>query len=87
MKKLILILLAVFALALTIPVTGCNKQIIDLNYKFDRANIYVNGEWKDIAIKGWADYENSDQIQITLKDGTVMLIHSEDCVLYKGQLP
>jgi len=86
MKKLILIITLIFAIILIIPVAGCNQQVIDLNYRFTRASIYINGEWKDIAIKTWNDYEG-EQLQLTLHDGTVLIVHSENCILYQGQLP
>ena len=58
--------------------TGCNKQIIDLDYTFNHAIIEGVGE---IDIKSWKDYENSDMIQVTATDGTVYLTHSSNVVL------
>lgn len=66
---------------------GCNKQLIDLNLKFDRAYIKIGEEWKDFAISSWTDYEDGEQIQIKLKDGTVILTNSINCILYNGTLP
>ena len=86
MKKFILIIILLFAIALTIPVAGCNQQVIDFNYKFSRASVYINGEWKDLEIKTWADYEG-EQLQLTLKNGTVLIVHSANCILYEGKLP
>ena len=59
-------------------VVGCNRQIIDLNYSFNKAVIEGVGE---IEIKSWTDYENSDMIQITGIDGTVYLTHSSNVIL------
>lgn len=85
MKKNFLIsvlsVLCVFAMA------GCNKQMIDLNYSFDKAYVKIGEEWQDVEIKTWTDYEDGEQIQIKLKDGTVLLVHSANCILYKGNLP
>lgn len=86
MKKFILIIALLFTIVLAIPVAGCNRQVIDLNYKFSRASVYINGEWKDLAIKTWSDYEG-EQLQLTLKDGTVLIVHSANCILYEGELP
>lgn len=81
MKKIIAILiLAVMMLTLV----SCNYQVIDLNYKFDYAYIsYGDGTVEKVEIASWRDYEEGDQIQITGKDGTVYLVHSENCVLVK----
>lgn len=87
MKKTIkiAIILAVI-LALVLCLVGCNKQIVDLNYKFTNAYVKIGDVWVDFEIKKWADYEG-EQLQITLLDGTVMLVSSVNCVLYKGELP
>lgn len=74
MKKYITIfLLSTFAL------TGCNEQIIDTNYTFKRAYIEGVGE---IEVSTWRDYDNSDQIQITGKDGVTYLTHSSRVILF-----
>lgn len=76
MKKKIIIISLILATALT----GCgyNKQLIDLNYKFDKAYIEGIGE---INIKSWNDYENSDMVQVIANDGTVYLTHSSNVIL------
>lgn len=81
MKRIIaIILLAVMVLTLV----SCNYQVIDLNYKFDYAYIsYGDGTVEKVEVASWRDYEEGDQIQITAKDGTVYLVHSENCVLVK----
>lgn len=74
MKKYIIIfLLSTFAL------TGCNQQIIDTNYTFKRAYIEGVGE---IEVSTWRDYDGSDQIQITGKDGVTYLTHSSRVILF-----
>ena len=74
MKKYIIIfLLSTFAL------TGCNEQIIDTNYTFKRAYIEGVGE---IEVSTWRDYDGSDQIQITGKDGVTYLTHSSRVILF-----
>ena len=74
MKKYIIIfLLSTFAL------TGCNEQIIDTNYTFKRAYIEGVGE---IEVSTWRDYDDSDQIQITGKDGVTYLTHSSKVNLF-----
>ena len=74
MKKFIIIfLLSTFTL------TGCNEQIIDTNYTFKRAYIEGVGE---IEVSTWRDYDDSDQIQITGKDGVTYLTHSSRVILF-----
>lgn len=63
--------------------TGCNYQMVDLNYNFDYAIININGEYQKIEIEGWRDYEDGEQIQVTAKDGTVYLTNSFNCTLVK----
>ena len=62
--------------------TGCgNKDMFDTVYTFDRAIIELpNGEVVEGKIDKWADYEDGDQIQITI-NGTIYLVHSSKCVL------
>lgn len=85
MKKILIciLLLAVMVLCLA----ACNKQIFDTEYKFTNAYIKVGDEWIDVEIKKWNDYDGSDQIQIVLKDGTVIYTTSLNCILYNGTLP
>ena len=63
----------------TIILTGCNQQIIDTNYTFERAYIDGVGE---VEVDTWRDYDGSDQIQITDKDGITYLTHSSRVILF-----
>ena len=65
-------------LLIGILTTGCNEQIVDLNYTFTKAQIEGVGT---IEIKSWRDYDNSDMIQVTATDGTVYLTHSSNVIL------
>lgn len=87
MKKAIkiAIILAVI-LALVLCLCACNYNMFDVNYHFTNAYVKINDVWVDVEIKNWTDYEG-EQIQITLLDGTVMLVSSINCVLYNGELP
>lgn len=76
MRKLCLGLLV----ALTF-LMGCNKQVVDLTYKYDRAIISLpNGEVIEGKVDSWTDFEDGDQIQVKI-DGVIYLVHSEDVVL------
>lgn len=81
MKKVIKYL--VLILAIVITTTGCgNKDIWDTNYTFHKAICEIGGEYKEIKIKQWKDYEG-EQIQIIGKDGNTYLISTNKCVLIK----
>ena len=61
--------------------TGCNKQVFDLDYAFKEAYIIDTDE--TIKIKSWCDYGDSDMIQFTDTDGKVYLTHSSNVILMK----
>lgn len=70
-------LTAVFALTCV----GCNKNILDTSYTFEKAIVYIGGEWREFEVKKWTDFEDGDQIQIETKDGYVYLVHSTNITL------
>lgn len=81
MKK-ILALIMVLVFMVTI-LAGCNKQLFDTTYKFDKAIIYLpNGKIVEGEIDSWTDYEDGDQIQVKI-DGVTYLVHSSNVVLIK----
>lgn len=83
MKKKIALVLATMMLTIG-TLTGCNKQVVDLTYKFDKAMIAMpGGEVVEGKIQSWMDYENSDQIQVKI-DGKTYLVHSANVVLIAG---
>lgn len=82
-KKIAIILLIV---AMAVMFTACNKEVFDVKYKFTNAYVKVGEDWIDVEVKTWTDFE-CEQIQITLKDGTVLVVNSMNCILYNGTLP
>jgi hypothetical protein len=61
--------------------SGCNKQLVDITYTFDRAILTLpNGEVIEGDVQSWKDYDDGDQLQVKI-DGTTYLVHSEDIVL------
>lgn len=61
--------------------SGCNKQLVDITYNFDRAILTLpNGEVIEGEVQSWKDYDDGDQLQVKI-DGTTYLVHSEDIVL------
>ena len=83
MKKFLTILLMFLFIT---AFTSCNYQLFDTNYTFTNAYVKIGEEWIDVEIKSWTDYEG-EQIQITLLDGTVMVVNSNNCIPYSGELP
>ena len=79
MKKTIAIITIILML---IGLTGCNKQIIDLEYSYDKAVCNIGGETKEIKIKKWKDYDG-EQLQIIDKEGNTYLVSSYSCALIK----
>lgn len=78
MKKIIFILVLIFMLVL---MSGCNKQMVDFNYKFDKAYISLpNGQCIEGKIDSWTDFEDGDQIQLKI-DGKTYLTHISNVVM------
>lgn len=78
MKKIIaVILLCVLALTMV----GCNRQMFDATYAFDRAIVRLpNGDIVEGKVSSWLDFEDGDQIQVKI-DGKTYLVHSSNVVL------
>lgn len=77
-KLLIAVLVSLF-------ISGCNLQIIDTTWKYDRAYINVGSETIICEIESWKDYDNSDMIQVRCKDGKTYLGHSAAIILESGR--
>lgn len=82
MKKRIAMVLAVLAmLCCMLMFGGCNKQVIDVTFSFERAIIELpNGEIIEGKVSSWKDYDDGDQIQVKI-NGKTYLVHSSDIVL------
>lgn len=78
MKRKLLSLVGIILIATNL--TGCNKQIIDLNYTYNYAIIQLqNGDVVEGSIDSWKDYEG-EQLQIKI-DGVTYLTNSYNCTL------
>ena len=87
MKKERIIKHAVIMLAMALMIamagllSGCNRQVVDLTYSYERAILCLpNGEIVEGKVQSWKDYENSDQLQVKI-NGKQYLIHSDNVVL------
>ena len=78
-KKL---LAAILALGMALSLAGCgNRQMIDLTYSYKYAIISLpTGEIVEGKVDSWKDFEDGDQLQITV-DGVTYLVHATDAVL------
>lgn len=78
-KKL---LAAILALGMALSLAGCgNRQMIDLTYSYKYTIISLpNGEIVEGKVDSWKDFEDGDQLQITVDDVTY-LVHATDAVL------
>lgn len=66
---------------LLLCLTGCNKQIFDFQYEFDKAVCNYDGEKFELKIDKWTDYEG-EQIQI-ISNTKVYLLTTNKCYLVK----
>ena len=82
MKKIIAVLsVLVVLLTSALVLTGCNKQMVDLTYSYERAILSLpNGEVIEGRVSSWTDFEDGDQIQVRI-DGKTYLVHSTNIVL------
>ena len=82
MKKVIVGVASVLASALLMA--GCNKQVIDLTYEYNWAQLKMpDGTIVEGKLNSWDDYEG-DQLQVQLQvkiDGVTYLVHSSNVVL------
>lgn len=79
MKKRVLAI--ILSMVTGVLLMGCNKQIIDTTYSYNRAIICLpNGEVIDGKVQSWKDYADGDQIQVKI-DGKQYLVHSENITL------
>lgn len=80
MRKRLLLAALIAAACLS----GCNRQRIDLTYKYDRAIIALpDGVVVEGKVTSWRDYEDGDQIQVKV-DGETYLVHSSNVALIAG---
>ena len=78
MKKLLAIMTTAI---LAVSLTGCNRQIADFTYAYDKAIISLpNGEVIEGEVDSWLDFEDGDQIQVKI-DGVTYLVHSSNIAL------
>lgn len=82
MKRLICFLLVMGIICvICFTLAGCNKQIFDATWSFERAIIFLpDGEKIEGAITSWCDYSDSDILQVEI-DGKMYLTHSSNIIM------
>ena len=74
-------ILCAFLIAVVFVLTACNYQVIDLQYNFNYVYIQLqNGELIEGKVESWTDYEDGEQLQVTI-DGVTYLTNSYNCTL------
>lgn len=82
MKKFLLLLIILF---ITITLASCNYQPIDLTFNYNKVHIIETN--KCYVITSWRDYEDGEQVQVTLNDGTTLLLSTNTSILIEGNCP
>lgn len=78
MKKIFVIAASI---VMILFMTGCNRQIIDTTFSYNRAIIRLpDGTVIDGKVQSWKDYEDGDQIQVKI-DGVTYLVDCMNIVL------
>lgn len=78
MKKIFVVATSI---AMILSMTGCNRQIIDTTFSYNRAIIHLpDGTVVDGKVQSWKDYEDGDQIQVKI-DGVTYLVDCMNIVL------
>ena len=77
-KKLLLIGALGGTLVLT---TGCNRNILIGAQSFDKAIIFNDNNAAVLDIASWKDFNDGEQLELTTKDGMVILTSAYDTKL------
>ena len=78
MKKIFVVIASI---TMILSMTGCNRQIIDTTFSYNRAIVHLpDGTVIDGRVQSWKDYEDGDQIQVKI-DGVTYLVDCMNIVL------
>ena len=76
----VIALVLIMAFLIT-TLSGCNAQVIDTTWSFDRAIIHrQDGTTIEGKVESWKDFENSDMVQVKIGN-TTYLTHSSNVIL------
>ena len=80
LKVISLIVLILAVLTIVALLSGCNRQVIDLNYNFNYAIINTFDGTVEGKVSSWRDYDDGDQLQVTI-DGVTYLTSATNVIL------
>lgn len=66
----------------TIFLTGCNYQVIDMEYNYNKIVCNYNGDSFELEIDKWTDYDG-EQIQV-ISNGKTYLLSANCCYMIRG---
>lgn len=78
-------LLSLLLLSLSLALASCNKQVFDFKYNFTKVHVFEKN--RCYSISSWTDYEDSDQIQVTIPNYGACLFYSNQIVLIESKCP
>ena len=82
--KIKLIALIMVLVVVVVAMCGCNMQMVDTTWKFDRAVVNLMGDCViEGVVQSWKDFDDGDMIQVKI-DGVTYLTHSSNVVLIAG---
>lgn len=64
-------------------ISGCAQE--KQESEFNSAYVKIGEDWKELEVAGWSS--QGEQMKLTLKDGSVLVVHQQNCVLFNGTLP
>ena len=79
MELLAAIVIIGIAVTIIFSLTGCNKQVFDFEYTFDKIVCNYDGDKFELKVDKWTDYEG-EQIQVR-SDSKTYLLSANKCYL------
>lgn len=80
MKKVLLVILILMA---TLCLAGCNKEVFDFHYDYDKIVCNYNGDKFELDIDKWTDYDG-EQLQVK-SNGKTYLLSANNCYMIRGK--
>ena len=68
----------------TAVLTGCNYDMVDFKYNFNKAIIFREDTATIVEIQKWTDYDG-EQLQLITKDGLIIVTSSYDTKLVNDE--
>lgn len=85
LKKIIAFLALLVLLLVCLFLCGCNYKVVDLKYNFKKIHLMETG--KCYYIDNWKDYDDSDIVQVKIKDKGYCIFHYNQIILIEDKCP